>query len=144
MRSASSSFVSAKQRSGQCVMEERIRSAVLIVDDEEIMRSLLQMWLKHSGVRTFEARNGIEALTIVESEGANLSAVLLDLSLPIVSGVEVYKTIKSQRPSLPILVMSGYSSDTVQAAFLNELDSPVLTKPFTFADLTKAMELAIG
>ncbi|MGC9524501.1 MAG: DUF6745 domain-containing protein [Limnospira sp.] len=82
---------------------------VLLIDDSKIIRARVSEMLRETGATILEAKDGQIALEIIESEGENLSLILLDWLLPKVSGVEVFWRIKSdsELQKLPLVLMSG-------------------------------------
>ena len=81
--------------------------AVLVVDDDRINRALLTRLLEHEGYRPRTAVNGREALVALEEE--RFDAVLLDIVMPEVDGLEVLRTLKADARlwHIPVIVISG-------------------------------------
>lgn len=115
-------------------MEGTGRGKLLLVEDEALLRRLIAEFLRGEGYHVVEAADG--------SEGASLYAghcpfdlVLLDLNLPILSGVDVCRRIKSLRPLQPVLICSAAILDW-HVAELNDLNvDQFLTKPYHPLDL---------
>ncbi len=81
----------------------------LIVDDEPHVRLFVKMLLKQLGIeQTWEAGDGVKALAMVAAHNPQL--VLLDINLPMMSGLEVLGTITSERRHLPVIMISAQSS----------------------------------
>lgn len=101
---------------------------LLIVDDQQGIRLLLNEVLKKEGYATYLAANGIEALNIAEEH--ELDCVLLDMKIPGMNGVEILKCLKEKWPGLPVFMMTAYGElDIVQEA-LNLGAIRYFTKPF--------------
>ena len=81
---------------------------VLVVDDEAGVRRIATSVLKRNAFETVEARDGEEAVRIFHERGGDISAVLLDLSMPKLSGSETFVELKKMDPNIPILLCSGY------------------------------------
>jgi PAS domain S-box-containing protein len=100
---------------------------ILLVDDESAVRRVLRRMLERSGFRVVECDNGAQALAALEPGHERVDAVLIDRSMPGLSGEQVIERIAQRGIRLPILVLSGHSSV--------ELSSPnvvaVLAKPIT-------------
>ncbi|MDX1632852.1 MAG: response regulator, partial [Thermoanaerobaculia bacterium] len=80
---------------------------VLVVDDEASIRESLRMILEYEGYDVEEARSGGEALTKVASRAPD--ALLLDIKMPEMDGLEVLRSLKSQGYEMPVLVISGHA-----------------------------------
>lgn len=101
---------------------------LLIVDDQQGIRLLLNEVLKKEGYATYLAANGIEALSFAEEH--ELDCVLLDMKIPGMNGVEILKRLKEKWPGLPVFMMTAYGElDIVQEA-LNLGAIRYFTKPF--------------
>jgi len=87
---------------------------VLVVDDEEIVRRTATATLQRYGYTVIEAANGRDAVEMFESMKHGIALVLLDLTMPVMSGEETYRQIKAINPSVPVIVASGF--DEVEAA----------------------------
>lgn len=83
---------------------------IIIVDDEPKIRSLFRRCLREGGYQTLEAEDGRKALRLLKKDG-NVDLVILDIGLPQVSGMDVFKTIRTYMPQVKIIVSSVYSKD---------------------------------
>lgn len=97
----------------QSIAPAQFRSErILVVDDEPLVRRAITRKLKHWGLDPIEMSGGFEALLHLSGEGsAQVSAVLLDLSMPHVSGEEVLASLAVTHPSLPVIVVTGHVPD---------------------------------
>ena len=105
------------------------RGAVLIVDDEPIVRAVARIALVEQGYEVLEAGNGREAVSMVREHGARLGIVLLDVSMPVMGGEQAFGEIRVLRRALPIAVMSGHAEADVVERFPDAVDG-FLAKPF--------------
>lgn len=114
---------------------EPVRSlALLLVDDDELIRATVPAMLQVYGHRTVTANGGQAALVMLE-EGLEVDAVILDLNMPGMSGVEVLAPLRALRPHLPVIIATGYLDPTVEG-LLERFDQVyTLAKPFTMKDL---------
>lgn len=114
---------------------------ILVVDDEQNIRRMLNRVLSSEGFIVKEAINGLEALKRLEEE--DYSLVLLDLKMPGLNGIETLKKIRESDINLPIIMISAYGSisEAVEAMKLGALD--YLTKPFDIEELKIIVERAI-
>ncbi len=108
------------------------KKRILIIDDEALIRRALSDYLTESGYQTTMASNGIEGLTIARSE--QFHAVLVDLRMPQVDGMEVITTLHDEQPELPVVVVSGTGvlSDAIEA--MRRGASDYITKPVADID----------
>jgi two-component system nitrogen regulation response regulator NtrX len=81
---------------------------ILVVDDEERIRQSLNGVLKDEGYEVVEAQDGVQALKQIESDPPD--AVLLDIWMPGMDGMETLERIKTQTPSLPVIMISGHAN----------------------------------
>lgn len=107
---------------------------VLVVDDEEMVRDVARMMIESFGFTVFTARDGAEGLEVVES-GQELDAVLLDLTMPRMSGDETFRAIHRLRPNLPVILVSGYNEQEVNEQFVGRGIAGFIQKPFQLAEL---------
>ena len=110
---------------------------LLIVDDQQGIRLLLNEVLKKEGYVTYLAANGAEALRYAEEE--SIDCVLLDMKIPGMDGIEILKRLKEKWPQLPVFMMTAYGElDVVQEA----LDLGAIryfTKPFDIFEVRDAV-----
>jgi len=106
---------------------------VLIADDEQMLRSMVEAVLKESGYTVFIARDGREAVAIYETHAEAIDLVILDIMMPFLNGVEVHDEIKKRNPEALIMFMSAYAGE-----ILDKLpESKFLEKPFKPTDLLR-------
>jgi CheY-like chemotaxis protein len=107
---------------------------ILVVEDEEVVLTMVTRFLWEHGFRTLEARNGAEALHLAKLSRAHLSLVITDVMMPVMDGRELGRRLAQELPELPVLYISGYVAGDV----FNR-DGPTassfLRKPFTDDEL---------
>jgi PAS domain S-box-containing protein len=117
--------------------EWRGRGTVLVVEDEEGVREVAERMLQDIGLDTIPAEDGREALDILDRVGESINAVLLDLSMPRMGGQETLRRLRQRWPHLPVIMMSGYTEESVAPQFSDA--GPGMTvflqKPFLAEDL---------
>ena len=114
--------------------------SILIVDDEEMMRNLLEKILSREGYRLLTATDGIEALETLKSE--NVSLVISDMKMPRMDGFELLKIIKREYANIGIIIMTAYGDTyTVKDALLLGADE-YITKPFKSYEISLVVERA--
>ena len=116
-------------------------TTVLVVDDDDAHRGMLRMMLKSWGYTVEEAANGDEAVEKVHAKA--FDAVLTDVRMGKVNGIEAMKQILSYNPSLPVILMTAYSSveTAVDALRIGAYD--YLIKPLDFDALKETLNKAI-
>jgi CheY-like chemotaxis protein len=107
---------------------------ILLVDDEEDMRTMCRRALEEDDATVIEARDGIDALTLVQEWTAPLDLVITDLKMPRLGGREVAEILSVFRPDLPVLAVTGDPG-------VADRRLPTLLKPFSLEDLTEAARL---
>jgi len=114
---------------------------IMIVDDEESIRLMLRRVLSSSQYEVHEAANGIEALNSIKKE--EYSAILLDLRMPHMNGLQVIEKMKEMDIKTPIIMMSAYGTvpEAVEAMKLGAMD--YLVKPFDIDELKMTLERII-
>lgn len=122
--------------------------AILLVEDEEPVRKLVQRVLTQTGYRVFTAASGSEALLLLEGGALAVDLVLTDLIMPGgVSGQDLGRLLREQRPELKLLYMSGYAGDIGARNVSDRLhlpsDARTLTKPFTPASLLDSVRACL-
>jgi CheY-like chemotaxis protein len=117
---------------------------ILLVEDEEAVRSLVKETLEGKGYEVLEAKGAREALEIVDRHKESIHLMLTDVVMPQISGTELAKLLAPLHPETKVLYMSGY---TENAAFRQSLLDPgtaVLQKPFTADALTRKLREVLG
>ncbi|HVW87266.1 MAG TPA: PAS domain S-box protein [Bryobacteraceae bacterium] len=108
---------------------------VLVVDDEPVVRQVAITALSALGYQVIVSEDGSEGLDQIR-RNPGISLVLLDMSMPGLSGREVLEEIRATRPELPVVVCSGYSEVEVHRRFAGIEMADILQKPFTARELT--------
>lgn len=101
---------------------------ILVVDDQFGIRILLTEILQKDGYTTFQAANGIQALSIVEKHQPDL--VLLDMKIPGMDGLEILKKIKESWPHIEVIMMTAYGELNMINEAIRLGAKKHFTKPF--------------
>jgi len=112
---------------------------VLVVDDEEPVRTIACLVLERAGCRTVSAANGQEAVDIFATRGDEIDLVLLDLTMPVMDGEETLRALRAIRADIRVLLSSGYNRQDTTARFAGEGLAGFLQKPWTAPDLQDAV-----
>ncbi len=120
----------------------REQGRILLVDDEEMVRRSTAMILKALGFDVLEAVDGLDALKQFETAQDAIDLVLMDLSMPRMSGSEAFVHLQAIRPGLPVILCSGFSEEEALRESFGQTTGPLgfLQKPFALKDLKKALE----
>jgi PAS domain S-box-containing protein len=119
----------------------RGNTAVLVVEDEQLVRQAVSASLRQLGHRVVEASNGHDALRILGEQGDAIDLVLTDMVMPGgISGTQLVERMRATRPQLPAIVMSGYSLQLSSDALPSGIS--FLAKPFSLAALSGAIHEA--
>jgi two-component system, cell cycle sensor histidine kinase and response regulator CckA len=106
---------------------------ILVVEDDDEVRAVMQEILQDAGYTVLAARSGDDALVLLASHTGAIHLLLTDVILPGLSGEMLANRIKERRPHMKVLFMSGYTDEIVRARVSTE--SPLLEKPFTSEEL---------
>jgi nitrogen-specific signal transduction histidine kinase/CheY-like chemotaxis protein len=104
---------------------------VLLVEDEDAVRLLASRVLAEQGYAVHEARNGREALALLERPGHGIDLVLTDVVMPDMGGVELADRVAAAHPNVRIVYMSGYSEGDKLHPGVRQSPYPFLQKPFS-------------
>jgi PAS domain S-box-containing protein len=118
------------------------KETVLVVDDEDLVRRLAAASLEAQGYTVLQAENGQEALDVYAREGHRIDLVVLDLTMPIVSGHEAFRHLLNLNPRVNVLFASGYAVEEL-SELEKELMAGFVRKPYRPNDLVVAVETAI-
>jgi two-component system, cell cycle sensor histidine kinase and response regulator CckA len=106
---------------------------ILVVDDEVAVQEIMQATLETYGYRVITASDGIEAIACYAKH--NISAVLLDMMMPLLDSATIIRTLLKLNPQVNIIAMSGLATNEAVTKTLNEGVKAFLAKPFTAAEL---------
>jgi CheY-like chemotaxis protein len=124
-------------------VEERPRS-VLVIDDEEAVRDVVRAVLSRAGYSVLTASDGVAGLETFRSREAQISLVILDVSMPKMSGAEVLAEIRRTGADVQILITSGYPESEAMARIEREDIAGFLQKPFTVRQLGAIIRRLLG
>lgn len=112
---------------------------VLVVDDEETVRSFLSRLLEHAGFDSLLASNGLEALRML-AENPAVRAIILDLAMPVMTGDQAAPGLRRLNTKVPIILSSGYPEKEALAQFAHTGITAFLQKPYTSAALLRKLD----
>jgi CheY-like chemotaxis protein len=103
---------------------------VLLVDDEEDIRELATLTLEEQGYRILSAPNAQEAIVLAEKHAGEISALVTDVIMPGMTGVQLAGVLSRIIPGLRVLFVSGHSNETITEQTLAETHASYLQKPY--------------
>ncbi len=110
---------------------------ILVVEDEDAVRLLAVESLSRAGYQVLAAASGEDALRVADGFDGTIDALLTDVVMPGMKGPELARRLRAARPSIRVLLMSGYAADVVTKDDLKE--ARLLSKPFASGTLTKEL-----
>ena len=119
------------------------RGTVLLVEDEDAVRSFAARALGQRGYRVLEATTGTEALELFMSHNGDVDLVVSDVVMPEMDGPTLMKHLRSERPDVKIIFISGYAEDAFRRNLSDKEDFMFLQKPFDLKELAAAVKAAL-
>jgi PAS domain S-box-containing protein len=120
----------------------RGKETILVVDDEELIRQLATTALRSRGYKVLQAEDGQEAINLYSRESDRIDLVLLDLTMPILSGHEAFRHLLALNPRVRVLFASGYAVEQL-SDLEKELMAGFVNKPYRPNELILAVEEAL-
>ena len=117
---------------------------VLLVEDEDAVRSVVFMVLREAGYTVLEANGGREAIRIAETHSGPIHLLITDVIMPEMGGRQLVEHLVTARPNLKVLYLSGHTDDAVIRHGVSEADVAFLQKPFTTATLRNKVREVLG
>jgi len=107
---------------------------IVIVDDQDDVRSLMTLMLRRKGYSVIDAANGPDAIRIIEAHPGPVDLLIADVVMPDIGGKELYEYLSSRHPRMKVLFVSGYTDHAFQAA---NVQASFLAKPFLLDTLAR-------
>jgi PAS domain S-box-containing protein len=133
----------AAQPRGRLPLTALFSGTALVVDDEDTVRHAVGLMLQRFGFDVLSATSGREGLELIERHRADLAAVVLDLTMPDMSGADVLRDMRSRGVAVPVLLVSGYDPSDVAASVGGAGNVGFLQKPFRPAQLADALRVLV-
>jgi PAS domain S-box-containing protein len=117
---------------------------ILLAEDEEPLRNMLIKILTRSGYRVLSAADGQEAVRMFNEVPQQIDLALLDMVMPFLNGQKVCDHIRSIRPELPVIFMTGYNRDMLNRKLMLQKQCRIIYKPCNISELLKKIRLALA
>ncbi|RKX27105.1 MAG: hypothetical protein DRP45_01860 [Candidatus Zixiibacteriota bacterium] len=118
--------------------EKGIPGAVVIVDDEDLLRKLLMKTLTREGIHTLAAGSGEKALELIENN--KIALVISDIKMPMMNGLELLVEIKENDSSIPVFLMTGHGGEFSKQNVLAAGADGYITKPFRNTEIIRQVK----
>ncbi|HWZ39114.1 MAG TPA: response regulator [Bradyrhizobium sp.] len=116
------------------------QGTILLVEDEDGLRSLNARGLRSRGYSVIEASNGVEAIEALEEKDGDVDLVVSDVVMPEMDGPTLLKEMRGRNPNLKIIFVSGYAEDAFEKSLPENEQFAFLPKPFTLTQLVAAVK----
>jgi len=110
--------------------QQRGSETILFVEDEELLREVVQTTLEANGYKVLLATNGREAVEIYKKQHTDIALVLSDMGLPKLGGIDVYTLLKEINPKIKIIFASGFISLETRSELYKEGVKGFIMKPY--------------
>jgi CheY-like chemotaxis protein len=104
---------------------------ILVIDDEDIIRRTAKSMLEHYGYTVILAENGKEGVELLRALGEKVSAVLLDMTMPVMNGEEALRHLRAINPTLKVILSSGYNEVEAIRRFTGKGLAGFIQKPYS-------------
>jgi CheY-like chemotaxis protein len=114
---------------------QRGSETILLVEDEELLREVVQSALESNGYKVLLATDGREAIEIYKKQYKDIALVLSDMGLPKLGGIDVYAMLKEINPNIKIIFASGFISTETRSKLLKEGAKGFIMKPYSINEI---------
>jgi len=135
---------SQSDRPASLLRKARATTTVLIAEDEPAVRLLVKQTLEQLGYTVLEAADGYEALGLIEQCKDDIQLLLTDVVMPLMNGHELATRLKSVRPGIKVVFMSGYTDDVLAFQGIVPPEVDFIQKPFTPSELAEKLETVLS
>jgi CheY-like chemotaxis protein len=117
---------------------------ILVVDDEETLRLAIATMLRKNGFAVIEAADGEESIELLRAHGTQVELILLDVTLPGLSGPELLARLRSIQPNVTVIITTAYSKECATEMMRGQPNCLFLRKPYPFKELMSLLRTAFG
>jgi CheY-like chemotaxis protein len=127
-------------------VEKQVRGSgtILVIDDEESVRRAAQSILERQGYRVVSAVDGQAGIDLFSKMADEISVVVLDMTMPIMSGAKTLERLKSMRKDVRVILTSGYDETEAMSRFVGQELAGFIQKPFTSTSLAQQVGSALN
>ena len=116
---------------------------ILVIDDEEIVRRAARSALEHYGYSVILAENGKDGLELLTKVDCPVALVVLDMTMPVMSGAETFKHLAAVRPDLPVILSSGFNEVEFTRGLPAKGIAGFIQKPYSASRLVEQVRIAL-
>ena len=124
--------------------EAMLAGTVLVIDDEETVRHVTEGMLSRMGCRVLLAAGGVEGVARLRDSVPAVDAVLLNMTMPGMNGLETLRALKTVRPDVPVVLCTGYGEAATAELFKGERLAGFIQKPFDARELNRMLNRILG
>lgn len=117
---------------------------VLIIDDEDAIRAVMGRMIERMGFRTLMASGGAAGIQLLTAHRDEILCVLLDLTMPGMSGEAVLAHLRQVRPDVRVVLMSGHSMEDMAQRYAHLQPTAFLQKPFNLTTLRGTLDAIVA
>jgi CheY-like chemotaxis protein len=135
-----------KRRSREKVVDKSTpaQETILVVEDEEMVRSMTCTLLQRAGYTTLEGKNGLDAIEVSQKHQGPIHLLLSDVVMPRMNGQSLFQKLAPQRPEMKVLFTSGYTDSALLRHGMTEVPAAILLKPYTQEALLTHVRECLG
>ena len=119
------------EREGRRKQAMKGSETILLVEDDEMVRTLVRETLEREGYKVIDSADPVEAQRIAENYRGRIELLIADVVMPKLSGRELARSLTERRPDLKVLYMSGYTDSAIVNSGILQKEVAFLQKPFT-------------
>ena len=116
---------------------------LLFVDDEPALREMGKRVLEHAGYSVLLAKNGGEAVEIFQHHPSEILTVLLDITMPVMGGIEALRLMREIRPEVPVILMTGFNEEVAREDLDAGIRAEFIQKPYSLSSLVATIRASI-
>jgi CheY-like chemotaxis protein len=117
--------------------------SILAVDDDRLVLEILAELLEALGHRVRAVSSAFDALEIIRA-GDKFDLIVTDISMPVMSGIELVRAVRLIDPQLPVVFITGYTTKLTELTQLLDRRTKILGKPYAIEGLAKKIDCALG